>query len=488
VLLWALLAIIMAALGIAPVAPATAANRQVNIWLTTTDDPRGRDVVRGLQRQLPISLEAASAPASQTITVHENTTYQQFVGGGASFTDTAAWLMDGSGVVSPDTRDLVMTALFDPAHGIGLSFLRNPMGASDLARHNYSYDDVPPGHTDPKLSDFTIGHDLTGILPLTRQAERLNPDLTLMIVPWSAPAWMKDNHSFGGHGSLQPQYYKAYAQYFVKTIQAYQRRGVHVDYVSAQNEPGCCRADTAYGSMNWTGSSLDWFATNDLLPAFHAAGIDSKLLLLDYNWSNFADLGSVPIADAALTSDSDFGGIAWHGYGGNVADQTEIHDQYPDVPVFDTEHTGGTWIGNQQREDMDNIISYTRNWGRTVTKWSLAVDQNMGPHNGGCDRCSGLLTVHDGDGRSGHVDFTVEYYDMGQLTKFVRPGAYRIESNNTAGVSDVAWKNPDGSIALVAYNGTSSAQSVKIVSGGDSFTYAIPAATSATFTWQGGQH
>jgi glucosylceramidase len=191
--------------------------------------------------------------------------------------------------------------------------------------------------------------------------------------------------------------------------------------------------------------------------------------------------------DTAIRNDSLFGGIAWHGYGGDVSEQTTVHNQFPNVPAFDTEHSGGTWIANQQNEDMNNIISYTRNWGNSVTKWSLAVDQNMGPHNGGCGTCTGLITVHNGDSRSGQVDYTVEYYDMGQLTKFVKPGAVRIDSNTTANVPNVAWKNPDGSKALVAYNGTGSAQSVKVVWGNESFTYSIPAATSATFTWTGTQ-
>ena len=71
---------------------------------------------------------------------------------------------------------------------------------------------------------------------------------------------------------------------------------------------------------------------------------------------------------------------------------------------YDTEHSGGTWVGNQHTEDMNNIIDYTRNWGRSVAKWSLAVDQNKGPHNGGCGRCTGLITVHNGDGQHGQVD------------------------------------------------------------------------------------
>jgi glucosylceramidase len=88
---------------------------------------------------------------------------------------------------------------------------------------------------------------------------------------------------------------------------------------------------------------------------------------------------------------------------------------------------------------MENLIDYTRNWGQSWVKWSLAVDQDMGPHNGGCGTCTGLITVHNGDSRSGQVDYTIEYYTMGQLTKFVKPGATRIASTDNSTVRNVAW-------------------------------------------------
>jgi glucosylceramidase len=470
--------VLAAAAVLLPLRSASAAAETVNVWLTTTNDAGGRNVVRGLQQQSPTAFAASSAAANQTVTVDENTTYQQFIGGGASFTDTAAWLMNSSGALSPTTRGATMTKLFDPAGGIGLDFLRNPMGASDLARFNYTYDD-----TCCDLNDFSIGHDLADVLPLTKQARALNPALKVMATPWTSPPWMKDNNGYS-QGWLQSQYYGLYAQYFVKFIQAYQTQGVPIDYVSPQNEPTCC---AGYPSVQWNTSGLDFFTASNLLPALHNAGLTTKVLVHDWNWDGYSTWAAPLLADSAIRNDPNFGGIAWHGYGGDVSQQTTVHNQYPTVDAFDTEHSGGTWIGNQQNEDMRNIIDYTRNWGRTVTKWSLAVDQTMGPHNGGCGTCTGLITVHNGDSRSGQVDYTVEYYDMGHLTKFVKPGARRIDSSANTTIPNVAWKNPDGSKALIAYNGTGGTQSLKVVWGNESFTFNLPAATSATFTWSGTQ-
>ncbi|MEV6416743.1 ricin-type beta-trefoil lectin domain protein [Kribbella sp. NPDC051718] len=480
----AALSVIATGIGISNPEPAHAAGEQVNIYLTTTNDSAGQNVTRGLQQQTPVNFGPAGGSANQTITVNENTTYQSWEGGGASFADSSAWLLNSSNTISAATRNQVMKDLFDPVNGIGLSFVRNPMGASDLARFNYSYDD-----TCCNLNDFTINHDLADVVPLTKQAKQLNPNLKVMGSPWSAPAWMKDNNDFVHRGWLKAEYYPMYAQYFIKYIQQNEAQGNHIDYVTVQNEPTCCGSDsTGYASMNWNGSGLLEFTKNHLFPALHAAGLSTKVMVLDYNWGNYNDLGSVPLADATLRNDPNFGGIAWHGYGGDVNLQTQIHNQYPNVPAYMTEHSGGTWIPNQQVEDMNNLIDYTRNWDKSWVKWGLALDENHLPFVGsGCNVCTGLVTVHRNDGQAGQVTKTVEYYTMGHLTKFVKPGALRIDSTANASVKNVAWKNPDGSKSLIAFNTTGGSQSVRVNWGSQSFTYTLPTKTSATFTWSGTQ-
>lgn len=481
----ALLAAVLATAGLTGLSStaAQAAGETVNIALTTTDDSGGRHVTRGLEAQTPVAFGAGDGGDGTNITVDENTRYQTFTGGGASFTDTAAYLMKSSGALSQATRDATMKKLFSPTEGIGLSFVRNPMGGSDLARYGYTYDDLPAGQTDPSLAHFSIAHDLADVLPLTKQAKQLNPALTTVASPWTAPAWMKDNGRLNG-GWLKAENYGAYADYFVKYLQAYRDQGVPVDYVTAQNEPTCC---DGYPSMSWNGSGLAYFTKSELLPKLASAGLATKVLAHDWNWDTYDAYAAATVDDPAVRDHPNFGGVAWHGYGGDIAKQTAVHDRYPSMDAFQTEHSGGTWIADQQREDMMNIIDYTRNWAKSVTKWSLAVDQNRGPHNGGCGTCDGLITVHDGDGRSGQVDYTIEYYTMGHLTKFVRPGASRIFSTAGSAVPNVAWRNPDGSKALIAYNGGGSAQRMTVNWGGRHFTYSLPARTSATFTWSGTQ-
>jgi glucosylceramidase len=478
-------ALLLGAVAI-PATPALAAGEQVNIVLTTTSDSGGRNVTRGLQAQAPIAFGSSSAPAPTTITVNENTRYQTFQGGGASITDTTAYLLRG-GPVSAATRDATMRRLFSPADGIGLSFVRNPIGASDLSRPgNVSLDD-----TCCNLNDFGANGYDTNVRLLTQQAKGLNPALRVMGVPWSAPGWMKDNGRMDQMGWLKAEYYSLYAQYLTKYIQSYQAAGVPVDYLSVQNEPNCCQSGNPtamdYPGMSWNPSGLVELTKNNVYPALHAAGLNTKVLVHDWNYGDYANFGSGVLNDAGIRSDANFGGIAWHGYFGDPAVGTQVHNQYPSAPQFSTEHSGGQWIGNQHNEDLTDIISYARNWSGSLVKWSLAVDQNGGPHNGGCGTCTGLITVQNGGSRAGQVDYTIEYYTTGHLTKYVRPGAQRIESNDGSAVRNVAWRNTDGSKALIAHNAGASAQSVKVNWGNQSFTYTLPAHTTATFTWNGTQ-
>ncbi|CAL9372388.1 hypothetical protein SUDANB95_00888 [Actinosynnema sp. ALI-1.44] len=478
----AAIAAVLAATLAAPAAGA--AGEQVNVWLTTTSDSGGRTVTRGLQQQAPVNFSTSGGSATHTITVNEGATYQQFEGGGASITDTTAYLLRG-GPVSAATRDAVMRKLFHPVDGIGLSFVRNPIGASDLSRPGMvSLDD-----TCCDLNDFGANGYDTNVRLLTAQAKSLNPALRVKGVPWSAPGWMKDNGRMDHMGWLKWEHYPTYAQYLVKYVQSYQNAGIPVDYLSVQNEPNCCQAanPTAmnYPGMSWNPSGLVEFTKNHVYPALRAAGLSTKVLVHDWNYGDYANFGSGVLNDAGVRNDPLFGGIAWHGYFGDPAVGTQVHDQYPNVKQFSTEHSGGTWIANQHNEDMADIVNYARNWSGSLVKWSLALNQFMGPHNGGCGTCTGLITVQEGGSRAGQVDYTVEYYTTGHLTKFVKPGAFRIDSTANSTVQNVAWRNPDGSKALIAHNGGGSAQSVRVNWGNQSFTYTLPARTSATFTWSG---
>lgn len=427
-----------------------------------------------LAPQAPKRWGAAKATDASTIVVDPTRRYQTMAGFGASMTDSSAYVLSG---LPRATRQSIMKELFSPDQGIGLSAVRQPMGASDLARGNYSYDDQPAGKTDPTLADFSVAHDRAYILPRLKEALRLNPELTTMASPWSPPGWMKDSGSMVT-GTLKPQYYAAYARYFVKFLKAYERAGVPTDYVTPQNEP--LYEPAGYPGMDFPASDETAFVGDHLGPAIARSGVDTKILGYDHNWD-------APAYPEQLYADADAAryvpGTAWHCYGGSVSAQTASHNDYPHSQAFLTECSGGTWQGTDEqafKATMASVIGVPRNWGQSVILWNLALDDQRGPQNGGCDTCRGVVTVHD----DGTVSKELEYWGLGHASKFVRPGAVRVASSQpVSGLSDVAYTNPDGSGVLVAYNGRATSRSFVIKVGDRSVKTSLAAGAAATYTW-----
>ena len=222
-----------------------------------------------LARQPDRPWQPGAAGGDDAIVIDPTKRYQTMVGFGASMTDSSAYLLSQ---LPAGRRKSIMTELFSTRKGIGLSMLRQPMGASDFAVHEaYSYDDQPTGDTDRDLSDFSIAHDRAHILPRLREAYALNPTISFMASPWSAPGWMKGNESLI-QGSLLPKYHDAYAQYFVEFIKAYAKAGVPTDYVSMQNEPLYEPED--YPGMGVMPPQAATFLGRHLGPALDEAGLE----------------------------------------------------------------------------------------------------------------------------------------------------------------------------------------------------------------------
>jgi O-glycosyl hydrolase len=451
----------------------TPAGGAVNVWLTTGDKAK-------LLHQEPNITFGADTTTGLLIHVNENHTYQQVDGFGAALTDSSAWLI--SNELTTAQRDALMNSLFNPTTGIGMSYVRLPMGASDFTNGaHYTYDDMPPGQTDPNLTNFSISHDLAYIVPVLQQALSLNPTLKVMGSPWSAPAWMKTNGSLY-RGGLQTQYYGAYANYIAKFVDAYQAQGITINSVTVQNEPQAKPGD--YPGMWLTPNDEISFVANNLGPALNSKG--AKIIVLDHNWA----LYPYPITVLSNASAKNYiAGSAFHCYGaGSPTFQTRARDVNPDRDIYFTECTSGLWATNWADNlvwDLQNlIIGGTRNWARTVIKWNIALNENSGPHNGGCTNCTGLVTINS---TTGAVTYNHDYYSIGHASKFVTTGAYRIASSSLSAnkVESVAFKNPDGSKVLIVVNADNRSQTFKVRWGGQSFQYSLPSKSVVTFKWSG---
>ena len=443
--------------ALAQATPSFAAT-DASVWLTTADQ------ANKLTQQSPVSF--GTAGSGPVITVDPNKSYQSVVGFGGSLTDAAAYNISNS-----PSRDTIMKNLFGSS-GIGLSFLRQPIGTSDFSRAFYSLDDS--ASDDPSLSKFSIDKDKTYIVPLLKQALELNPQITVMGTPWSAPAWMKTNNNMVG-GSLKTGNEDVFAQYLTKFVQAYKDQKIPITYLSVANEPDY--------SPNYPGmlmpAAQESTIINDLAPKLAAAGVGgTKILAFDRNWDNTTYPKQVLDATGSNTA-----GVAWHHYAGNPDSQTTVYNYDKSKEVLFTEGSwinGDKWAAQLNGQGGGSAINSLRNWSRTVTFWNLALDASGGPKIGNDCGCTAPVTT-DGS----NVTYNAEYYVLGHFSKFVKPGAVRIDSNVVGTVNNVAFKNPDHSVALVAQNNGTSTQTFQVSYNGSSFGYTLPAGAMATFTWPG---
>ncbi|HEY0756800.1 MAG TPA: malectin domain-containing carbohydrate-binding protein [Ktedonobacteraceae bacterium] len=453
---------------------AQAAGPTVQAWLTTSN---------GSSQLAPQANLTFGSPTgnSSTLNVNEYQELQQMDGFGAAVTDSSAWLIYNN--LSASQRTTLMQNLFSPTQGIGLSFVRIPMGASDFSLTGaYSYDDLPAGQSDLSLNNFSINHDNAYIIPVLQQAHSLNPNLKFMANPWSPPAWMKTNGSMlgvvnGNTGTLNSNAYGPLAQYFVKFVQAYQAQGIPIYALSPQNEPEF--APTNYPGMSWSASNENSFIKNNLSPALASAGLAPKMLGFDHNW-NDTTYPSTLLGDA--TTRSKMAGIAWHCYSGSPSAMSSVHGSFPTSEVYETECSTGAAV--TPINTIDLLMQSVQNFARTVELWNLALDPNNGPHTGGCPDCLGVVTINESNG---NVTYGNDYYQLGQFSKFVVPGAYHITSNNVGNVEDVAFKNADGSKVVVAHNNDSSSDTFQVLWGNQGFNYTLPAGATVTFKWSGTQ-
>lgn len=430
--------------------------------------------MRGAPKGLPV------------IGVDEGVRYQQFKGVGGAMTDSSAWLIYDQ--LSPVARARLLSDLFGPS-GIELSFLRIPIGASDFTRYGrpYSYD---PGPANPSLSRFSIAHDKAYVIPAIRGALRANPKLDILATPWSAPAWMKTDRLLsnpGQRGTLLRSAYRPLARYLVRFITAYASNGIPIDAITPQNEPDVA---ASYPSMNLPEPAEARLIAHYLVPALRRARLATRVYGWDGSWA--PDTYATSLIDGPARNA--IAGIAWHCYFGSPVAMSKLEqdgarlDQIVDECSPEIRKFSAT----------EFEIASLRNWASVVAVWNLALDRHGGPvqpDNSGCGGCTGVVTINPSTHR---LRPGAKYFQLGQVSKFVRPGAYRISSPHlvtygvnragtmtvSQGLDDVAFLNPDGTKVLIAYDNSSAPVSFAVQTDGRFFSDTVPPGATATFLWR----
>jgi len=408
------------------------------LWISTGDSQKK------LVREADLG-GSGSPVGGFNIDVNRGEQYQDIKGFGAALSNSAAWLLWNS----PE-KETILNELFGWS-GIGISYVRLVMGGSDFnAVSPYSYDDA--GYEDFNLDQFSIAKDYDFVIPILRDILRHNPQVRIMASPWSAPGWMKDTNSlYGGQLKSGSQYLQSLAEYFVRFVKAYAAEGITIDTITLQNEPE--HQTNGYPTMH-----MPWDVQRDLIryhlgPRFQQEGISTQIIIWDHNWdATWYPLNILNDPEAKQY----IAGTGWHCYNGNRYDPLTVQNAHPDRDLYFTECSGGEWdthFGSVLGWNVQNLfIGQTRIGARTVLLWNLALDENHGPivEVNGCTDCRGVVTIPSSGGYSKNVEF----YTIGHFSKFVVPGARRIQSSTYEGdeLESTAFQNPDGTVVVVVAN------------------------------------
>lgn len=416
-----------------------------------------------------------SISVGSTITLNPSVTYQKMDGFGYTLTGGSSLHLHK---MNASARAKILEELFGKGpNSIGVSYLRISVGASDLDEYPWSYNDLPPGKTDPDLEHFSMAYDTLYLIPVLKEILKISPTIKIMGSPWSPPSWMKDNKDTRG-GSLIKEYYPTYANYFVKYIKAMEAEGISIDAITVQNEP---LHPGNNPSLLMLAKDQGEFVKNHLGPAFKKNEISTKIVIYDHN----ADRPDYPISilDDSLAAQY-IDGSAFHLYGGTIDALSEVHNAHPGKHLYFTEQ----WIGapgnfeeNLSWHIQNLIIGAPRNWSRNVLQWNLAADENQQPHTdrGGCTRCLGAITIQDNS-----ITRNPAYYIIAHASKFVPPGSVRIDSNQEGHILNVAYITPDNKTVIIIQNKNNKSVTVELKKEEEKLQITLGEKDIATLVWE----
>ena len=448
--------------SIATAQPAAGSSGDVSVWTTGGEDR--------LKKQSAIKWKAVhGAGGANTVLVDTGKSHQEILGFGAAFTDAACYTFNR---LDPTARETLFHELFDPAE-MGLSVCRSCVGSSDYSTEAFTYDEGDP---DPELTRFSIAHDRPYVLPILREARKVNPDLFLFSSPWTPPGWMKSNKSMLG-GNMQRHYMASYANYFVKFLQAYEAEGVSVNAVTVQNEVDTDQ-DGRMPQCTWPMEYEADFVRQYLGPTFEKNGVKTNIWIIDHNYNLWGRaMGELETAGVHKYTNA----IAWHGYVGKPEWMMRVLQAYPEVEMYWTEG-GPDYTDPNYAKDWtawsNTFIGILRNGCRSITGWNLALDEhgkpNIGPFN-----CGGMVTIHS---QTKEITRSGQYWAFAHFSRFIKREAHRIESSGGANVEHAAFQNPDGSRVLVLAN-TGPAHEVEVRVGQKAASVQMGQSAVATLTW-----
>jgi len=432
-----------------PAAAYTAAGKTAQVF-TTAANTSLRLAAGGTLAFQPAGQPVETQPC---VFVDPGHTFQTMLGIGGALTDAAA---ETFAKLPKPQQEEFLQACYSPTAGIGYTLGRTSIHSSDFSSGSYTY----VADQDKGLKTFSVQHDQRFRIPfIKRVMAAAGGQLTLFVSPWSPPGWMKTNGEMPHGGKLLPEYRQTWADYYVKFIKAYEQLGIPIWGLSVQNEP---MATQSWESCLYTGEEERDFIKGYLGPTLAKGGLGSKKLIAwDHNRDLLYQRASTVLDDPEAAKY--VWGIGYHWYetwtGSAMLFDNErrVHEAFPDKNLLFTE-------GCQEKFDLAQVKDWAlgEKYGHSMigdfnagtvgwTDWNVLLDETGGPNHVG-NFCFAPVIA---DTKAGQLIYTNAYYYIGHFSKFIRPGARRVAATaNRDLLQTTAFRNPDGSLAVVVMNQT----------------------------------
>lgn len=463
---------------------ATFAMAKVKPTVTTSTSDRNKTF-------LTEKLSMTKEPTGEVVTILPDKRRQSMDGFGAAITGSTCYnLMQ----MKPADRRKFLEKTFSQKKGLGFSYVRISIGCSDFSLSEFTCCDKPG------IENFALtSEDTDYVIPILKEIKAINPDILILGSPWTCPTWMKVNNlkelkAFPSwtDGQLNPAHYNDYARYFVLWVKAFEKEGLKINAVTVQNEP-LNRGNSASLFMGWDEQQA--FVANALGPAFHEAGLTTKIYAFDhnYNYDKLPEQQQYPLRIYDNEKAASFlSGAAYHNYGGNREELKNVAKQRPDKELIFTETSIGMWndgrnLGKRLVEDMREVaLGTVQNGCRAVLVWNLMLDSDRGPFRPkGCSTCYGAVDIDRSDFST--ITYNSHYYIIGHMACVVKPGATLIDTTPVGegnGLMYCAFQNADGSVAFVVLNQGHDAKTLSVkVPGGQYANISVPARAVCSARW-----
>ncbi|MGN6177626.1 MAG: glycoside hydrolase family 30 protein [Mucilaginibacter sp.] len=417
-------------------------NRSVAVY-TTAENTDYR-----LTRTETLNFKPHGQPVEKEVCifVDPSKTFQSVLGIGGALTDASA---ETFYKLPKDKQEEVLNAYYNDKTGIGYTIGRTSIQSSDFSSETYSY----VADNDVALKTFSIAHDRKYRIPFIKAVIAASGGkFALYATPWSPPAWMKTNNDMLHGGKLKPEYGQAWANFYIKFINAYEKAGIPIWGLSVQNEP---MAVQKWESCIYTAAEERDFIKNYLGPTLYKNKMaDKKLIIWDHNRDLLYQRASTVLEDPEAAKYVWGTGFHWYVHD-DFENVKRVQEAFPDKKLLFTEGCADTYDASKI-----NDWKYGELYGKSMvndfnngvvgwTDWNVLLDENGGPNHVG-NFC--FAPIH-ADVKTGKLTYMNSFYYIGQFSKFIRPGAKRIiSSSNRDELMTTAFINKDNKLVVIVLN------------------------------------